>query len=94
LLKEQLLARTRGTSLVFPNAKGEQWNRHRFGEQVWQPGVEAAGYESLGFHQLRHGDPAHVRPRLPARVGAERVGHADGGALILKRYRHLVAEAC
>jgi integrase len=90
LLKEQLLARTAGTSLVFPNGKGEQWNRHRFRDQVWQDAIEAAGYDSLGFHQLRH-----TAISLMCRAGyrpewvAERVGHADGGALILKRYRHL-----
>jgi integrase len=90
LLKEQLLARSAGTSLVFPNRKGEQWNRHRFRDQVWQPAIEAAGYESLGFHQLRHTAVSLMcssgyRPEWVA----ERVGHSDGGALILKRYRHL-----
>ena len=40
--REQLLARAPGTPLVFPNAKGEQWNRSRFGEQVWKKSVEAA----------------------------------------------------
>ena len=90
LLKEQLLARTAGTTLLFPNKKGEQWNRHRFRDQVWQSAIEAAGYDSLGFHQLRH-----TAISLMCRAGyrpewvAERVGHADGGALILKRYRHL-----
>lgn len=59
-------------------------------DQVWQPAIEAAGYHSLGFHQLRH-----TAISLMSRAGyrpesvAERVGHADGGALILKRYRHL-----
>ena len=90
LLKEQLLARTAGTSLVFPNDKGAQWNRHRFRDEVWQPAVEAAGYESLPFHMLRH-----TAISLMCRAGyrpewvAERVGHSDGGALVLKRYRHL-----
>ena len=46
--------------------------------------------DSLGFHQLRHAAISSM-----CRAGdrpewiAERVGHADGGALILKRYRHL-----
>jgi len=90
LLKEQLLARTAGTSLVFPNDKGGQWNRHRFRDEVWQPAVEAAGYDSLPFHMLRH-----TAISLMCRAGyrpewvAERVGHSDGGALVLKRYRHL-----
>ena len=54
LSKEQLLARTAGTSRVFPNDKGAQWHRHRFRDEVWQPAVEAAGYDSLPFHMLRH----------------------------------------
>jgi hypothetical protein len=40
LLKEQLLAGTARTTLVFPNARGERWNRHRFREQVWERAVE------------------------------------------------------
>ena len=50
----------------------------------------SAGYDSLPFHMLRH-----TAISLMCRAGyrpewvAERVGHADGGALILKRYRHL-----
>jgi len=88
---ERTAARSHGrVDDAFPNKKGEQWNRHRFREQVWQPAIEAAGYQSLGFHQLRH-----TAISLMCRAGyrpewvAERVGHADGGALILKRYRHL-----
>ena len=59
-------------------------------DQVWQSAIEAAGYDSLGFHQLRHTAislmcAAGYRPEWVA----ERVGHADGGALVLKRYRHL-----
>jgi hypothetical protein len=56
---------------------------------VWRTATEAAGFESLGFHQLRHGDLADVSRRYRAEWVAERVGHADGGALVLKRYRHL-----
>jgi integrase len=50
----------------------------------------AKRYDSLGFHQLRHAAISLMRRAgyRPAWV-AERVGHADGGALILKRYRHL-----
>ena len=82
LFKEQLLARTAGTCLVFPNDKGEQWNRHRFRDEVWQDSIEAAGYDSLAFHMLRH-----TAISLMCRAGyrpewvAERVGHSDGGAL-------------
>ena len=41
-------------ALVFPNDRGAQWNRHRFRDEVWQPAVEAAGYDSFPFHMLRH----------------------------------------
>jgi integrase len=43
LLKEQLLARTAGSTLLFPNKKNEPWNRHRLRDQVWQSAIEAAG---------------------------------------------------
>jgi len=89
LPKEQLLAWIAGRRSSF-RRKEEQWNRHRFRDRVWQPATEAAGYDALGFHQ-----PRHTAISLMCRAGyrpewvAERVGHSDGGALVLKCYRHL-----
>ena len=103
LLREQLLARAPGTSLVFPTPEGGSWNRFRFGDRVWRKSVAAAArheQESSGgrssvlggftFHWLRHtaGSLMAVAGYDPA-VAAERMGHTDGGALFLRTYRHL-----
>jgi len=95
--------RAPGTPLVFPNAKGEQWNRSRFGEQVWKKSVEAAAksdreqkggapsvFDGFTFHMLRHtaGSLMALAGLDPA-VASERMGHTDGGALFLRTYRHL-----
>jgi integrase len=103
LLREQLLARAPGTPLVFPNAKGEQWNRSRFGELAWKKSVEAAAksdreqngvrpsmFDGFTFHVLRHtaGSLMALAGLDPA-VASERMGHTDGGALFLRTYRHL-----
>jgi integrase len=85
-----LRRRRAGSSLVFPDNKGAQWNRHRFRDELWQPAVEATEYDSPPFHTLRH---TAISPMCRAGYRpewvAERVGHSDGGALVLKRYRHL-----
>lgn len=82
----------------FPNAKGEQWDRSRFGEQVWKKSVEAAAkcdrkpsvFEGFTFHMLRHtaGSLMALAGLDPA-VASKRMGHTDGGALFLRTYRHL-----
>jgi len=103
LLREQLLARPGGTALVFPNGKGEEWDRSRFREQVWLKSVAAAArhdkqesgrdssvFDSFNFHWLRHtaGSLMALAGLDPA-VASERMGHTDGGALFLRTYRHL-----
>jgi integrase len=103
LFREQLIARRPGTSLVFPNPRGEKWDRSRFREQVWSKSVAAAErnararsgrdisvYDGFTFHMLRHtaGSLMALAGLDPA-VACERLGHTDGGALYLKTYRHL-----
>ena len=103
LFREQLLARPGGTPLVFPNAKGQEWDRSRFREQVWANSVEAAArhdreesgrelspFDGFNFHWLRHtaGSLMALAGMDPA-VASERMGHTDGGALFLRTYRHL-----
>jgi integrase len=103
LLREQLLARPRGTRLVFPNGKGGVYTKSGL-RSIWLPALLAAGLAheetnpsgrtiivaDFRFHWLRH-----TAISLMARAGikpeliAERVGHRDGGALIYRRYRHL-----
>lgn len=42
LLREQLLARAPGTTLVFPTPEGGSWDRFRFGDRVWRKSIAAA----------------------------------------------------
>jgi integrase len=62
----------------------------RIEERVLEAGGLNWAGRSLPFHMLRH-----TAISLMCRAGyrpewvAERVGHTDGGALILKRFRHL-----
>lgn len=90
LLREQLLARPPSeTEYVFPAPEGGPYNPSNLMQRAFRPAREAAGF-NLTFHHLRHSaisimaqhgwSPAHI---------ARQVGHADGGALVLKRYRHL-----
>jgi integrase len=103
LLREQLMARAPGTSLVFPTPEGNQWNRARFRDRVWKKAVEAAArhdreqsgrgasvFDGFRFHWLRHtaGSLMAVSGMDPA-VASERMGHRDGGSLFLSTYRHL-----
>jgi integrase len=91
LLREQLLARTPSThGLVFPTLTGKQWDRHGFMHRAFRPATRRARLEQMTFHDLRHGfvslmAKAGVHPTVIARL----VGHADGGALLMRRYRHL-----
>jgi integrase len=57
---------------------------------MFRPAVKRANLDVLTFHDLRHGfvsmmAQAGVHPIVIARL----VGHADGGALLVRRYRHL-----
>jgi integrase len=98
LFKEHLLARASGTRLVFPTPTGRQWTRSGFRERVWMPAVEAASrfagagsvFERLTFHLLRHtAGSLMARAGIDPAAAAERLGHTDGGALFLRKYRHL-----
>lgn len=106
LFREQLLARTNGTALVFPRLNGNIFTVNGFLKDVWPDAKERAAklwreeqrlpetaptvFDGLHVHDLRH-----TAISLMCRAGyrpewvAERVGHNDGGALILRNYRHL-----
>lgn len=88
-LREQLLIRPAGATLVFPTARGDRYSESGF-RKVWHRALEKADREGFKFHWLRHTAislmaTAGMKPELIA----ERVGHSDGGALIMRRYRHL-----
>jgi integrase len=103
LMREQLLARAPGTSIVFSTPEGKRWTANRFRDRAWLPAIEAAAkhdpekrpnrasvYEGFTFHMLRHtaGSLMALSGFDPA-AAAERLEHNDGGALFLRTYRHL-----
>ena len=95
LLREQLMARTAGTSLVFPTVEGKKWTSSRFGDRVWVRSIEAAVkndlskrdgapsiFEGFTFHLLRHTAASLMAlAGMDAAAAAERLEHSDGGAL-------------
>jgi len=100
LFREQLMARARGASLVFPTPTGKQWTESGFRERVWSKAVTAAVandpagdrsvFKGFNFHLLRHTACSLMATAgMDPAVAAERAGHSDGGALFLQRYRHL-----
>ncbi|MBA2476880.1 MAG: site-specific integrase [Actinobacteria bacterium] len=91
LVREQQLARAPSADgLLFPTRSGGPFDPHNFMSQVYKPAARAAGFPDLTFHDLRHtGASLMVAAGCHVKVIAEQMGHADGGALVLKRYGHL-----
>jgi integrase len=90
LLREQLVARpAKATPYVFSAPEGGKLGASNLMSRYFRPAREAAGM-TLPFHALRHSaislmavagwQPAHI---------ARQVGHTDGGALLLRKYRHV-----
>ena len=103
LLREQLVARAPGTSLLFPTVEGKKWTASRFRDRVWLRAVEAAVtndtkngetgasvFDAFTFHMLRHTAASLMAlAGMDPAAAAERLEHSDGGALFHKTYRHL-----
>jgi integrase len=102
LFREQLVARAAGAALVFPTVTGKAWNRSGFRERVWLKAVGAASlhnpesggrpsvFDGFTFHLLRHTACSLMAlSGMDPAVAAERASHTDGGALFLRKYRHL-----
>jgi integrase len=100
LFREQLMVRAPGVALVFPTPTGKQWTRSGFGGRVWVKAVEAAVtndpttgssvYDGFTFHLLRHTACSLMGlAQMDPAVASERAGQIDGGALFLRKYRHL-----
>jgi integrase len=89
LLREQLVARPH-SSLVFPTKTGLRHENSCFMGRYFRPATVSAGHEGLTFHMLRHSAISLMclAGMRPEHIAAQ-VGHVDGGALILRRYRHL-----
>lgn len=89
LLREQLMERPAGTSLIFPTAAGGVYSKSGFGHH-WHKALAHEDLAGFKFHWLRHtAISLMARSGMPVETIALRVGHSDGGALILRRYRHL-----
>jgi integrase len=95
LLREQLLIRATGARLVFPTVTGKPWTRSGFRERIWLPAVRNAAEQNVKLADFRFHWLRHTAGSLMASFGmdpaaaAERLDHADGGALFLRTYRHL-----
>lgn len=91
LLREQQLARAPNTDgLLFATRTGRPYEAHNFMNRVFKPAARHAGIPELTFHDLRHtGASLMIAAGCHVKVIAEQMGHADGGALVLRRYGHL-----
>jgi len=68
-----------------PERRGEEAQ-----ELIFKPAARHAGMPELTFHDLRHtGASLMIAAGCHVKVIAEQIGHADGGALVLRRYGHL-----
>ena len=76
LLREQLMARSAGTSLVFPTVEGKMWTASRFGDRVWVRSIEAAVKNDLS---KRHGAVDLRGVHLPLAATHGRVPHGAFG---------------
>lgn len=92
LIRQQMLERPTGTSVLFPTAAGRVYSKSGF-RSVWTRATDKAGHPGFRFHWLRHTAISHMAMAgmKPEQI-AVRVGHTDGGKLIMERYRHLFAD--
>jgi integrase len=83
--------------LMFVTSDGHALHRNAFNEHVWRPARIAAGLadgRENGCHAMRHLYASTLVARgVDPRTAAEYLGHADGGALILRTYSHLMPNA-
>jgi integrase len=91
LLSVDLAASPRGPlDSLFPGME----NRGRFYNPVYQKAVRAAGLQPLTFHDLRHTCASLlIAQNIHPKAIAARLGHSDGGVLVLRTYGHLYPTA-
>jgi integrase len=77
---------------VFADAGGKPLTRSGRVRATLARLAKEAKVEKLGPHMFRHGHAtALARGDVPAAIAANRLGHADGGALFLRTYQHVDA---
>jgi integrase len=91
LLREQQLARSpHADGYLFPAPDGGPFDADNFYSRIFKPAACHAGIPELTFHDLRHtGASLMIAAGCHVKVIAERMGHSDGGTLVLRRYGHL-----
>ncbi len=91
LLREQQLARSpRAEGYLFAAPEGGPFDADNFYSRIFKPAACHAGIPELTFHDLRHtGASLMIAAGCHVKVIADRMGHADGGTLVLRRYGHL-----
>ena len=89
LLREQQLARApNDAGLLFPARTGVPLEPNHLMGRYFKPAARASGIPELTFHDLRHtGASLMIAAGCHVKTIAEQMGHADGGALVLQRYR-------
>jgi integrase len=93
LFREQLMVRPH-TDFVFPAYEGGNFNRNNFGHRFYRPARLAAGIPEVNFHDLRSTYASlMIRAKVDIRTIAGQMGHADGGAMLLKKYGFLYDDA-
>ncbi|HYM64035.1 MAG TPA: site-specific integrase, partial [Gaiellaceae bacterium] len=91
LLREQQLARSpHADGYLFPAPAGGPYDADNFYSRIFKSAACHAGIPELTFHDLRHtGASLMIAAGCHVKVIAERMGHSDGGTLVLRRYGHL-----
>ncbi|MDQ3857893.1 MAG: tyrosine-type recombinase/integrase, partial [Actinomycetota bacterium] len=91
LLREQQLARPpNDEGYLFPAPEGSAYDADNFMSRIFKPAARHAGMPELTFHDLRHtGASLMIAAGCHVKAIAERMGHSDGGTLVLRRYGHL-----
>lgn len=76
--------------LLFPSMQGKPFDGSRFYNRYYKPACRDAGHHALTFHGLRHsGVSLMIATDIDVKTISERMGHKDGGALVLRTYGHL-----
>ncbi len=91
LLREQQLARRpHADGYLFAAPEGGPFDPDNFYSRIFKPAACHAGIPELTFQDLRHtGASLMIAAGCHVKVIAERMGHSDGGTLVLRRYGHL-----
>jgi integrase len=100
LVQRAILDRPPGTRVLFPRAEGDHWNQGKFYDRAWLPGRALAierwheefgegvtpfdGFDGRGLR--RTATTLMRKAGLSPELIAARLGHNDGGALVLSTY--------